>query len=227
MNRLELVRRLKRESARSGPVILTTTSLSADDQRLSDWVDDAYLEIQRREHGWTFMRRELVGVTVMGQRGYTADELNVEVTDFGRWLPPATEGYRLSVEQSTGQAWFPRWVPWEKFRADFELRETQTGPPAYWSISPDDKLYIGPTPAVEYTVRAIYYRAPVAFVADEDTPAWAPEYHMILVWRALMELANFDSAPEVYARGAMNFENLETDMMRRYGPKISFAHNRL
>lgn len=41
---------------------------------------------------------------------------------------------------------------------------------------------------------------------------------MILVWRALMELASFDAAPEVYARAQMNFANMDREMRRRYGP---------
>ena len=113
------------------------------------------------------------------------------------------------------------------YRDRFELTEHQPGNPLVWTTGPDEKMYFGPTPDDEYTVRASYWIAPTSLLLDEDTPAMGSEYHMILVWRALMEVASIDAAPEVYSRGLMNYERLETDLMRRYGPQFTFGTNRL
>ena len=40
--------------------------------------------------------------------------------------------------------------------------------------------------------------------ADADTPDMPSEFHLLLVWRALQEVAKFDAAPEVLARAEKN-----------------------
>jgi len=227
MDFLQSVKRLRQETKRSGPAITTIAELTGDDLQLADLINDAWLELQRRDHGWEWMRRELVGLTVALQRGYTADQLDAEAGDFGRWFPPAREGYVVTAETGPLHRWRLKWMPWDVYRDRFELTEHQPGNPLVWTTGPDEKMYFGPTPDDEYTVRASYWIAPTSLLLDEDTPAMGSEYHMILVWRALMEVASIDAAPEVYSRGLMNYERLETDLMRRYGPQFTFGTNRL
>lgn len=227
MNWLQLTQRLKLESGRTGPNITTLVGLPENYQRLASWIADRWIELQRRPHGWSFMREELTGAIVSGTRGYLATGLDAAASSFGRWLPPATEGYEVRCETAPGQGWALRWMPWERFRASFELSEHQPGEPVYYSIAPDDRLYVGPTPLANRTIRASYYRAPEAFADGGSEPTMGSEFHMILVWAALMDVASFDAAPEVYTRAVTNFENIDTDLRARYAPQISVGFNRL
>lgn len=224
MNYLQLVQRLRQESKRSGPAITTVAGLTGDDLDLVNWIADAWTELQRREHGWRWMRAELGGPTIIGQRGYRADELDPAASGFGRWLPPATKGYEVSAESAAGAPWPLQWLDWQVFRSKFELRESVPGAPAFWSIAPDERLYVGPTPDAEYTVRASFFTAPTNLSLDDDVPTGLPaEYHLILVWRALQEQASVDAAPEVYSRAISNFDAIDRELFRRFGPQMSFA----
>lgn len=226
MNYLESVKRLKREAGRSaGGIITSLTDLSEDDQMLAEAVAEAWLELQRRPHGWSWMRRELAGVTVADQASYTAAELDATAGDFGRWLPPATEGYNVLVRRLTEPTgpWALRFMPWEKFRVSFVLSAAAPGQATFYSISPDDRLWLGPTSTEALSLFAAYYTAPQQLLAETDEPNIPAEYHMINVWRALMEVASFDAAPEVFTRAASNFANIDTDLRARYGPQMGFA----
>lgn len=291
MNFLALVERLKVESARSGGPVTSVATAANDDLRLVNWIAEAWLELQRRPHGWTWMRAELSGPTVAGQAAYEAADIGLwsiaftagsseytpgetltqggssaivkQVTltsgawsgtaagtmlikpvtgaftaaaatgggactlsgpattpgAFDRWVPPTIEGYAVTATDSTGETWRLEQMAWDRFKA----LETNELVPTYrpitnWAIGPDERLYIGPTPTEVFTLKASYYKTPTAFTVDTDTPTFGSQYHMILVWRALMELSSFDAAPEVYARAQLNVENLNREMLRRYGP---------
>lgn len=227
MNYLQLVQRLKRESARSGAAITTLTDLPVNDQRLADWVNDAWLELQRYDGGWSWMRKSVAGPTIIGQRGYTAAELDAGASDFSRWLPAATEHYEVTAESVAGSPWPIRYLDWNTFRSRFEVREHVAGAPQFWSIAPDRKVYVGPTPDAVYTLRLEYFKGATSLADATASPEIDTEFHLILVWRALMELASFDAAPEVYSRANTNFTNMEQGLLTRHGPRISFATNRL
>lgn len=294
MNFLALVNRLKVEAGRSGGAVGDVVSATGDDARLVNWINDAWLELQRRPHGWTWMRAELSGFSVVGTNDYGAEDFDfwrvsftagsaeyeagdtltqgivtatikrVVLTSgawldgdaagefiitpvagvfeagaatgdgactlagpatspgtFDRWVPPTIEGYAVLVENEAGEKWRLRQMAWDRFRGasgqEFEY-ERWWRPLVYWAISPDERLYIAPTPEEVFTLRASYYIKPTSFALNSDEPTFDGQYHLILVWRALMELASFDAAPEVYARAQMNFANLDREMRRRYGP---------
>ena len=89
MNFLQLVQRLRKETRRSGAPITTTVGLINDDADLVNWINDAWIELQRRECGWTWLQAELDGQTTVGVANYAASTLSLLATDFGRWYPAA------------------------------------------------------------------------------------------------------------------------------------------
>lgn len=214
--------RVKVESGRSGAPITSLTTLAGDDARILNWTRDAWDELQRRPHRWAWMRRELSGPCVIGQRAYLAEEIDLEATDFDEWFPPAEPDYEVTADGMP-----LRWLPWEKFRAAFELRAHEPGPVQYYSFAPDKRLYLGPTPADARLIRASYYKRATELVEAEDEPDMPSKFHIILVWRALMELASFDAAPEVYSRALVNFNNVDHELVSDQGPKVTIARARL
>lgn len=302
MNFLQLVQRVKREAARSGAAPVSIAALSGDDLLLANWVADALVELERREHGWPWMRREISGPTTIGKMAYAAAELDftrvsftlgtsayaagstltqgaasatvrrviltsgswslgtaagqliitpvagvfaggaalgggacvlagaaVSLDSLGRWLAEGRllGSYRMTAEQTAGQPVVVRFLEWEVFRLRFTLTTHQAGMPQFWSIDPATQaLNVGPTPDAAYTLRASYWRSPQALALDADTPGLPVEFHLHLVWRALIELASYDAAPEVLTRAQANLTLVEADLIGLHGPEIEMYPRR-
>lgn len=224
MNFLQIVQRAKLESARSGGDIGSVLTAAADDKRLVNWVADVFRSLQQRPHGWSWMRKELAaGAILAGQRGYTAAQLDATITSFGRWLPATTDGYKPVVTLASGQKTYPSFMAWEDFRLAFEVGPaTVPADPQRWSVAPDGRLFVGPTPLANCTIALSYYRGVQELALDADVPDMPTDFHMMLVWGALMELASFDAAPEVFSRASKNFDQMDSDMRAQYGPRIFF-----
>lgn len=221
MNYLQLVQRLKRESGRSGNAITTLVGLSANDQRLADWVADAWIEVQRRFQDWKFMRHTVSGPLIVDQIAYRADEINAEAELVARWQPQ-TKDYTVRVAAPDDDQPFDlNELDYETFQARYIVRTETAGRPRHWCRGLDQRILIGPAPDVEdYILTADYWSRPTALSADDDVPGMPEEYHMLLVWRALVELAAFDAAIEVDARARRNLKTAWSDLMAYQTPDI-------
>jgi hypothetical protein len=81
------------------------------------------------------------------------------------------------------------------------LRNSPTRPIEV-SISPVDKsICLGPLPDGTYTVTADYFQAPSYMVANTDVPALPAQFHMAIVWAALIMYGEYEGAPDAVARG--------------------------
>ena len=228
MNLLQLVQRTFKESRRQGTMPTTLDSPSSGTQDLINWVADAWRDLQNDEQGWAWMRRELTGSTIQNQLVYSAVELDGTATEFGRWFKPAIPNYRVTIDQAGGGVVGLTYIDWDAFRQRYVLTPHTAGRPQVWSVDPGTKkLALGPKPDAVYTVRASYYRKPQELTQATDTPEMDAEWHMILVWRALMELASVDAAPEVYTRALVRYETLESGLRKRFGQAIEFGNNTL
>ena len=67
-------------------------------------------------------------------------------------------------------------------------------------------MCVGPLPNIVYNLKADYQAAPVELADDADEPDMPARHHRVLVWRALMEVAKIDAAPELLARASSNYE---------------------
>lgn len=108
---------------------------------------------------------------------------------------------------------FMSYVDYEFWRDGYEygaLRQTQTRPTVV-TITPTDGIGLGPFPISGYTVLGDYYSVPSEMSANTDTPALPTQYHMAIVYRAMMSYGAFEAASEVYQRGEAEFNR----MMRR------------
>jgi hypothetical protein len=225
VNRLQLVQRLKRESARSGPPPASIAVLSGDDILLDGWLGDAWLEVQRRRMDWHWMRKTVTGPLTIDVGVYAASDLDPLVLNFGRWQDD-TGDYTVRA-YNTAAPGVPinlTWVPYEVFQARFLVSTVTNAAPVCWSIAPDKRLLIGPKPNTgDYTVTADYWAKPTALVADADEPDMPEQFHMLLVWRALLEVAGFDAAPEVESRAKRNLRMAWADLLDDQAPRVRLS----
>lgn len=149
----------------------------------------------------------------------------VSMDPFGRWQEPTdyyTIGCYLSADPSS--VWSLGWMPYEQFQAYYIKRPQTDGRPCAWSVSPTKALLIGPAPDDGgYSVQADYWASPTELALDADTPAMPVQFHMLLVWRALLEIASFDAAPEVEARAVRNLKIVWRDLIEDQAPRIQLS----
>lgn len=223
MNYLQLVQRLKRESARSGGPPAGIGVLSGDDINLGNWIADAWREVQRKRMDWAWMRKTIAGPLSLGVLAYPATTIDALATNLASWQDPSDD-YTVRAYAVAGKPINLTWLPYERFQALFLVETRPNGSPLYWSVAPNKSLLIGPAPdTAGYTVSADYRAKPTELVADADTPDMPEQFHMLLVWRGLLEVAGFDAAPEVEARARRNMRVAWSDLLDDQAPRIQLT----
>ena len=68
-------------------------------------------------------------------------------------------------------------------------------------LMPDQSLKFEPVPDGIYTINADYYVRPTVLAANDDVSLIPEEFHRIIIGRAMILYANFESAPEIKDQG--------------------------
>lgn len=208
MNFLSLTQAVKRESGLGlGNSIVAYASATGDDLRMFEWVTWAARDITLSREDWRWRRGSATLASTVLQ---TNTATSFGLTDFATWKA-ASRNYKPSAYRLTDTVSAEKeltWLDYDQFRKQFVLGLQATGNVQYWSISPSEEFLIGPTPDSAHFVRADYIKTFTAFTADADTPAIPERFHMLIVWRALMEYGGFDAAGEVYQRAQNNYNSM-------------------
>ncbi|MDP3139782.1 MAG: hypothetical protein Q8N17_26030 [Burkholderiaceae bacterium] len=222
MNLLQLATRLHRESGRSGNGPTTIVGASKDHLRLFDWINDAWTELQNRPLDWRWMRERVTATLTTGISSYSGASLSA--ADFGKWRPYSKEYTPKCYETATPENyWRLGWMTLEQFRDHYVDSSPPAGRPLDWSIDDDGSLLIGPEPDAAYGIKSEYLHAPTELVADTDEPDFQTSHHMLLVWRALIEVGTFDNAADVLARASANFARAENSLLAEYARPLHFG----
>ena len=209
MTFLQLVQRLHSEAARQGSAPTTVISQSGFTQRLINWILTAYEDVQSEHESWHFRRSDFSWTTTASTQNYTSAEHLI--TDLAAWRIDTDHnnlsGVRLysSVADEQDLIYFP----WDDYRATYKYGSfrTQSGRPTIFSIKPDLSMDLWPIPDATYTVNGEYYMDMQTMALDASVPI-LPDYHMIIVWKALMYYGAFEGAPDVYAHGQNEYQKL-------------------
>lgn len=216
MDYLGLVQRTWLESGASGtsPGPSTVVSQTGEYARLVTWVNAAWQDIQTAHQDWDFLRASASFTTVANTSIYTlgapaAGTVGVTAATFGMWARDTGRCYLTATGTSDEQDL--AYIPYDAWRDSYligALRSTNVRPSVV-SISPAHGLALPPTLA-GYTVTMDYFTAPVDLAVDADIPALPAQFHMVIVWKALMMYGAYEAAPEVYQRGDIEFKKLMT-----------------
>lgn len=197
LTRLDLVRRLRQlagvgaGSTGNGPV--TTIDQTGEYKRLVDWIDAAWNLIQI-EHKWDFLW-ESAQIGIAAGDYYTAGTI-------------AAHRY----EQDSGFLGTSRMVyrPWQRFREEYPISSieagTASGSPSVWSIRPDKAFVVNALASEAIVISVERYRNGTAMTADDDEPSLPNEHRLMIVYRALIEYANFDEAGVTRATAQSKYE---------------------
>lgn len=212
MNFLQLAQAVKRESGLSGSISGVSTTVT-EDTRIFNWVNWAARDIALAREDWRWRRGYATG-TATGQVSTAATQFGL--TDFASWKPAnpvyKPSAYRISDGSSTERKL--AWMTYDQFRMTFMVGDQTPGVAQYWSISPSEEFLLGPAPDSDHFVRADYVKDYTDLVLDTDTPAMPARFHMMIVWRALLEYGGFDAAGEVYQRADQNYKLMWTSLVQ-------------
>lgn len=219
MNRLQLVQRLYRELGRSGAGPTSSATASTSDLRLFDWVDDASEAIEAEKRAWKWKQRSLDAPINLIDMAYTG--IGLGAADFGRWRK-AGEDYtvRCYLPAIPSNVWRLTWMNLDEFKRRYVDVPFPAAQPRYWTIDEQERLLISPVADQIYSVRADYFTAPVRLTDDADEPGMPIQYHLIHVWRALVEGGKYDAAPETLARAAENHRDIRYALEEDQSPEM-------
>jgi hypothetical protein len=207
MNFLQLCQRLRRKTRSSGNGPTTTVGTQIEDYaRLIAFINEAWVDLQTIREDWLWMRSSTTFTTTASQALYTIT--NIGLTDFGNWKNNSFRNYDTTA--GTVSEIMMDNISYDDWRNTYYLgatRFTQTRPTQF-AIAPDFSVALGPVPAAGYTVSAEYCKAPYELVADADTPPLPTQYHMMIVYRAMMYYGASEGAPEVYQEGEIEYRQM-------------------
>jgi hypothetical protein len=218
MNRLQLTQRLLQESGLAGSVS-GTTGQTGEAKQLVDWIDSAYMDILTSSRFWLFMRSDFTMPLSNGVSSYAASVAGV--TDLSQWR---TDDWRCYLTTTADEQWI-EYVPYSEFRLVWLMgpSRTQAGRPQYFTVKPNKELLFHPVPNDAFFVVGEYQKAPTAMATDTATPVFGEDYHMAIVWRALMFFAGFHSEPDKFALGQNEFRRVMQAMKAQEIEQIAWG----
>lgn len=221
MSFIQMVRRLRQESGTSGAPPVTIANQTGEIKRLIDWISSAWVDIQADKTDWFFMRQPVSFNTTAGKQSYTASEAGIN--SFGNFKLDSFRQYNVANGYGTEQRL--AYVPYDTFRDLYQygpMRTTQQMPVVF-TVDPAKNFLLGATPNDVYNINGEGYAMPTELANDDDRPTMPGQYHMAIVWRALMYYGSYEGAPDAYTRGQIEYERLMSRLRADQMPAITFG----
>jgi hypothetical protein len=203
MNYLQLAQRLRQEAGVSGTGPLTVVNQSGEMRRLVDWINSAWLDIQRLHASWDWMLAETTFLTVAGQGSYTPVQAGI-ASRFGRW---SIASFRVARTPPNDETMLMP-LSYGDFRSVYLTGPQPQARPVVVCSLPSLSLGLGYKPDQAYTIRGEYWKSAQNLTADSDIPEMPEDYHDAIVYRALMLYARYESAAEIYEDALQNYRRL-------------------
>lgn len=207
MNYLELCVRARQEAGVSGSGPTTVTGQTGKLEKIVNWVQQAWIEIQLMRPNWLFMHAEFSFPTVAATRDYLAAD--VSITDLKLWDTGSFMIYETALGESDQNQLV--YLPYSQWRSTYRIGmgDRDDARPQYFTIMPDNSVRMEPRPDKIYTIEGEYKKSSQVLALDADELTGFPDdFHMLVVWQALKTYGHFENAPEVLEEAETNFDNL-------------------
>lgn len=202
---LQLVQRLRQECGVNG-TISGVKAQAGEMARLVSWISSAWMDIQTLHPDWLFMQQPISFPTQAGKRSYNRQEAGI--ASFGNYKLDSFRLYKTS--EGTASEQILTFLPYDTFR-DLYIYGSQrdvTQKPTFFTLSPQKDFLLGDTPDDTYTVNGEGYALPTEMSENDDRPNMPPQFHMAIVYRAMMFYGQYEGAPEVYQHGEREFNKM-------------------
>lgn len=210
MNFLQLCQRAASECSVSltGPAD-TTTQVGRLNQ-IVKWVNAAWMDVQTRRNDWRFMVGTFSVSTTSGDGAYTLADLSI--TSFRKFREESLKCYLTSAGANTETDLV--YIPYDDWYRRFNTGAQSNSYPMWFTVDHDNDLLLAPKPNGTYAVTGEYMKAATELSGDSDEPELAVEFHMAIVYRAMMKYGRYNGAPEVYTDGQNEYGRMMREMER-------------
>lgn len=208
MNYLALCQRARSEAGITGSGPTTVVAQSGQLEKIVKWVAEAWDAIQLMRPNWLFMHAEGTFNTDANVRDYLAADKSIN--DLKLWDRDSFLIYDPTIgETDQNELQFLSYGRWRaQYRNRMNTRDNAR--PEFLTILPDNKIRLEPRPDKAYRLDFEYRRTKQTLTADTDEPTGLPDdFHMMIVWKALMLYGFYEDAPEVLEEAEINYEPYE------------------
>lgn len=202
MNFLEICKRVRQEVGVSGEGPASVSGQTGMYKKIVDWVLSAHEEVQLRHNSWRFDWGNVVTPLDQGVEFYLPSDV---------WALPARNWDWDSMyvyptaDGPQNRTWLTR-IDYNAYRQT-RIPSVQ-GRPIYVTWSPSKELGMYPIPKDGLTFVGDYYMPPEVMVNNTDIPRMPDEYHMVIVWRAVMYWCASEENPSLFAVANQLYNNL-------------------
>ena len=186
---LELLQQLHREVGAAGPEPTTVVGTTGEAKRLAKWVAQADQYVQLKWVNLKFLRTEY-SVATIASTATAVKPADLKYWDF--------KTFKIIEPGQTDKNLFNA-IEYDKVKAD--ILDTSESIPWRAIVMPDNSLKFEPIPDAAYTIEADYYKVPTLLAANADISDIPLEYQQVIIGRAMILYANFESAPEIKDQG--------------------------
>lgn len=179
------------EAGLSGTGPASVTNQTGMDKKLVDWIASAWEEIQLMRNDWRFAWGE-ASVSVSAGAA-SIDPIGLGVTDLNV--------FKFDTAKFDGE--YLKHTDWPLFSKRY--RTAETGRPTYFAESPDRKIHFSLVPSIGGTFTAEYYKTPQVLASNTDVPRLPAQYHMAIVYKALMMYAAHDDAAQTFMDASVRY----------------------
>jgi len=221
MNRLQLCQRLRQEVRISGSGPTTTLGQAGEYKKIVDWIDAAYEDIQNLHSTWMFLQFPYSFNTIVGKKDYTPTEAGLTALAF--WKVQRESDVRCYY--AVGDEQILDYHPWDEFREVYLIGSSRatTGRPGKFTIQPNNTMSFDVIPDRIYAINGEYFKKPVSMAADADEPLFPSQYHMAIVYRAMMFYGADYAANEKYTHGQNEYKKILRKLEQSQLPKYSWG----
>lgn len=223
MNYLQLAQRLATECGVVG-TIPSVTGQTGMYQKLINWTNDAWVEIQGMHDNWAWMREPFSFNTVASTGDYapastTNTVTSLPMTDLRYWWKDTFRCQKVSIGVQDEQ-WLVEWE-YQVFRNTYRFNVQVNGRPVVFAIKPNGKeVMLGQVPDDIYQISGEYQTLPVSLSSNTDTPAMPSHLHLAIVYKAMQFYGLYEAAPEVLNKGNVEFSRLMNQLEREQLPEL-------
>ena len=220
MTYLQMLRRLRQECGVSGSDPASVTNLPGEMARLSNYVKQAWLEIQTMHPDWQFMRQPVSFTSSANQPEYSSQEMLI--SSFGSLK---TDSFRNAPANEPYAENFMYPMEYDDFRNTygFGTNRLVRARPIHFAVTPQGNIILGPTPDAQYIITGESYAMPTELANNDDRPACPSQFHMAIVYKAMMLYGHYEAAPEVMMHGTSEFNKLIARMAAAQLPKLQWG----
>jgi hypothetical protein len=212
LNFLQLCARTASECGVSTTEPSATTSQTGRLGQIVNWTNAAWMDLQQKRNDWRFMVGSFSVNTVADDGAYSLTDLGLTAAGFRAFRRETLKAYLTSAGSDTEtDLVFMEYDDWYR---QFNTGAQSSSYPRWFTVDHDNDLLLAPKPDAIYTVRGEYMKAATELSDDSDTPELGAEWHMAIVYRAMMKYGRYAGAPEVYADGEREYKRMLREMLR-------------